>query len=331
MIAPMSRAFAEALERFATEAGVDLVRFKTGERKDDVLHRYLAAFSGDEGVLFVGKAQEKASVFGTEKRRDAQGKKYPWIIRSTAMVMHYCVYILDRDCGPLFLQFCTYFPYPAKLCLNGHEWLKRQATRRRLRFEPLDNGIRSAASPARVQALAEQVDAPTIDGVLRKWLARLPHPFTPAQQAAGSRYQLSILQAEFALTQVLDRPATGRALFEEIIREHLDVGRPDHVQLMFDRRVTRATPGRFRTRVLTEGVTPSLHVDYKSSRIKQYHTHQERMSEGVRIRRELGTAAAAGVLLMNLASPRGVRVGAPEMTSGQIAESNGPGHDEGIR
>src|SRR5262249_53613710 len=31
------------------------------------------------------------------------------------------------------------------------------------------------------------------------------------------------------------------------------------------------TPGRFRTRVLTEGVTPSLHIDYKRSRIKQYH------------------------------------------------------------
>jgi hypothetical protein len=33
----------------------------------------------------------------------------------------------------------------------------------------------------------------------------------------------------------------------------------------------RATPGRFRTRVLTDGVTPSLHIDYKHTRIKQYH------------------------------------------------------------
>ncbi|MEK6630263.1 MAG: hypothetical protein AABY89_05975, partial [Acidobacteriota bacterium] len=110
MIAPQSRAFAEAFERFAHEQGVDLVTFKRGQRKDDVLQRYLAAFTGDEGVLFVGKAQEKASVFRTEKRTDAQGKKYPWIIRSTAMVNHYYVYLLDRDLGPLFLKFCTYFP-----------------------------------------------------------------------------------------------------------------------------------------------------------------------------------------------------------------------------
>lgn len=167
--------------------------FKKGERKDDVLHRYLARFPGQEGVLFIGKAQEKAWVFRTEKRTDAQGKKYPWIIRSTAMVMHYYVYILDRDCGPLFLKFCTYFPYPAKLCLNGHEWLKQQLTRKHLRFETLDNGIRSAASPARVQAIADQFDAATIDTVFRKWLARVPHPFTAAQRAAGYRYQLSVL------------------------------------------------------------------------------------------------------------------------------------------
>jgi hypothetical protein len=80
-----------------------------------------------------------------------------------------------------------------------------------------------------------------------------------------------MLQAEFSLTQVLDRPLWGRVFFEEVIRENLDIGRPDQVQLIFDRRVTKRTPGRFRTRVLTEGVTPSLHIDYKHSRIKQYH------------------------------------------------------------
>jgi len=78
------------------------------------------------------------------------------------------------------------------------------------------------------------------------------------------------LQAEFSLTQVLDRPAAGRLFFEEIIRENLDIGRPSQVQLIFRRRVNTRTPGRFRTRVITEGVIPSLHVDYKSSRIKQY-------------------------------------------------------------
>jgi len=271
MVAPMSERFVKAIERFVETQGIDLVTFEKGQRKDDVAKQYLATFEGDEGVLFVGKAQEKASVFRTEKRRDAQGKTYPWIIRSTAMVNHYYVYILDRDFGPLFIKFCSYFPYPTKLCLNGHEWLKRQLTQRAIPFDPLDNGIHSSVAPARVQRIADTLDAAKLDAVFRKWLRRLPHPFAPAHRAAGYRYHLSILQAEFALTQVLDRPRTGRCFFEEVIRENLDLGRPDQMQLIFNRRVTRRTPGAFRTRVLTEGVVPSLHVQYKKSKVKQYH------------------------------------------------------------
>lgn len=104
---------------------------------------------------------------------------------------------------------------------------------------------------------------------MSKWLARLPHPFSREDRARGIRYDLSIIQAECALTQVFDRPLHGRVLFEEIMRENLDIGRPDHVQLIFGRRVIRRTPSRFRTRVITDGVTPSLHVDDKRSRIKQ--------------------------------------------------------------
>lgn len=274
MVAPMSRRFVDAITRFAETQGVDLIAFEKGQRKDDVAQKYLAEFDGEEGVLFIGKAQEKASVFRTEKRRDARGI-YPWIIRSTAMVNHYYVYILDRDFGPLFIKFCSYFPYPAKLCLNGHEWLKRQLTQRDVPFEPLDNGIRSTAAPTRVQRIADTLDAAKIDAVFRKWLRRLPHPFAAAHRAAGYRYQLSILQAEFSLTQVLDRPHTGRCFFEEVIRENLDLGRPDQMQLIFDRRVTRRTPGSFRTRVLTEGVVPSLHVQYKKSKVKQYHKENQ--------------------------------------------------------
>ena len=274
-VAPLSDAFVQAIASFVESERLDLVTFKKGQRKDDVAHEYLARFTGEEGVLFVGKAQEKASVFRTEKRRRPDGSRYPWIIRSTTPVNHYYIYLLDRDFGPLFIKFCTYFPYAVKVCLNGHEWLKRQLTQRGIAHEPLDNGIRSSEAPARVQEIANQLDAAKIDAVVRKWLRRLPHPFTAAHRAAGYRYQLSVLQAEFALTQVLDRPRTGRGFFEEVIRENLDIGRPDQMQLIFNRRVTRRTPGQFRTRILNEGVVPSLHVDYKKSRVKQYHKENQ--------------------------------------------------------
>jgi hypothetical protein len=126
-----------------------------------------------------------------------------------------------------------------------------------------------------LQRICDNLTGTKIDRFARKWLARLPHPFTAADRRAGFRYALSILQAEFSLTQVLDTPRAGRVFFDDVIRHNLDLGRPDRVGLIFDRKVrTRGrypTPGRFRTRVIIDGVTPSLHVDYKHSKIKQYH------------------------------------------------------------
>lgn len=272
LLAPISDTFIRAIDAFTGVHAIPVVTFARKQRKDDVAAEHLARFTQAEGVLFVGKAQEKTPVFRTQKRKNPKtGQSYPWIVRSTAMVNHYYFYCVDEDFGPFFLKFCSYFPYNAKLCLNGHEYLKRQLAKEGIAFEALDNGILSCDDPQRLQEIADGLSAAPIDALLRKWLARLPHPFTPADRSAGYCYDVSILQAEFSLTQVLDRPQTGRIFFEEVIGENLDLGRPDQVQLIFGRRVTRRTPGRFRTRVLTEGVTPTLHVDYKKSRIKQYH------------------------------------------------------------
>src|SRR5437870_3552319 len=272
LMAPISTAFVAAIEAFVAAQRVPLLTFEKGQRKDDVMAAHLARFTGDEGVMFVGKAQEKTPVFRTEKRRNPKtGAAYPWLVRSTAMVNHYYFYAVDRDFGPFFLKFCAYFPYNAKLYLNGHEYVKRQLAQRGIAYEALDNGVLSCAVPRQLQALCDGLSAAKIDALLRKWLRRLPHPFGARDRRAGYRYQCSILQAEFSLTQALDQPVTGRMFFEEVIRENLVLGRPDQVQLIFGRRVSKATPGRFRTRVITEGVIPSLHIDYKHSRIKQYH------------------------------------------------------------
>ncbi len=182
---------------------------------------------------------------------------------------------MDADFGPFFLKFSTYFPYTAKLCINGNEWAKRQAAKAGIGFEALDNGFAAVDDVHRLQQICDSFGSEHIEALLRKWLAILPNPFTPEDEAAGYRYELSILQAEFSLTQMLDRPVSGRIFFEQVLRDNLDIGRPDQVSLVFARRIIRKgrnqTPGRFRTRVITDGVVPSLHVDYKNAKIKQYH------------------------------------------------------------
>ncbi len=271
LMAPMTRRFVAAIKGYARQHRVEIVSFRRGERKDDRTREFLRQWRGGEGVLYIGKAQEKARVLRSRRRQSSSGVWYPWLTDSTAMVNHYYFYAFDDDFGPFFVKFCSYFPYNAKLCINGHEYLKRQLSKRGIRYESLDNGILHCSDPEAMQQLADSLDADRIDALLRKWLARLPHPFAARDRRQGIRYDLSILQAEFALTQVFDRPLQGRVFFEEVMRENLDMGRPEHVQLIFDRRITRRTPSAYRTRVITSGVTPSLHVDYKHSRIKQYY------------------------------------------------------------
>ena len=155
LMKPMSRSFVAKLEDFVARHAVPLVQFRKGQRKDDVMKEHLRRFRKEEGVVFVGKAQEKTPVFRTEKRRSPKtGLPYPWIVRSTAMVNHYYIYAVDRDFGPFFLKFCSYFPFNAKLCLNGHEYAKRQLGRERIAFEALDNGVLSCADPKRLQKSA---------------------------------------------------------------------------------------------------------------------------------------------------------------------------------
>lgn len=77
-------------------------------------------------------------------------------------------------------------------------------------------------------------------------------------------------QLELSDTRVFDRPETGRAWFEQTIKDQLALGRPDQVSIVFDRKITRATPGRFHTKVIQRGVQPQIQAHYKHSKIKQY-------------------------------------------------------------
>ena len=137
---------------------------------------------------------------------------------------------------------------------------KRQAAKAGIGFEALDNGFAAVADTEAVQAICDGLTEQKIDALLHKWLARIPHPYTPQDRAAGYRYAVSVLQAEFSLTQMLDQPVSGRVFFEQVIRDNLDLGRPDRVQLVFDRRIHRGrkrpTPSRFRS-----GDHPARHAE----------------------------------------------------------------------
>jgi hypothetical protein len=270
---PMHDRFTTAVEQFVTHHAIPVVHFEAGQDKDAIATAHRTRCPAREGVVMLGVAQEKMRAFKAHKRAGPGTKVTFDFSRQWVAVNQYYFYVHDRDWGPAFVKIGTYLPYPIKLCLNGHEWVKQQLRRQRLRFESLDNGFRSCPDPTGLQAVCDALGPADVQAFFDRWSHRLPWPVTPADRAAGYDHRLAINQLEVSLTQVFDRPVQGRHFFEAVIRENLDLGRPDRVKLVFPLRLTRATPPPafgYRTRVITDGVQPSLHVEYKHSHLKQY-------------------------------------------------------------
>jgi len=266
LLGQISERFREAVKALAARQRIPVYTFRHKEKKDDIANRLRRERGTRDGIVFIGVAQEKAKAFHGKKVNG----QFQFDRDKTVYVNHYYFYIDDKDFGPLFIKVCSYAPWGIKLCLNGHEWVKRQLAQKNIAYEALDNGFLSCADSRQLQEICDSLGPEEIDRVFRKWLRRIPLPLRTEDREAGYDWDLSMWQVEVSLTQIFDRPLRGREFFEEIIRDNLDLGRPDRVQLVFDRVVTKKTPGLFRTRVIQNGVHPSLHIEYKGFDLKQY-------------------------------------------------------------
>jgi hypothetical protein len=262
-------AYRQAVKDFAQENGIPMIKFDPGQRKDEVAAAYREEFSEAEGGVFIGVAQERSKSFKAQKKLKGQYVVFEWS-RQSVSVNHYYFYLQDANFGPAFIKVCSYVPYAIKVCLNGHEWAKQQLHQAGIGFETLDNGFLSCADPERLQAICDQLGPEQIQAFFDKWLEQLPMPLDAKDRAAGYRHQLTVWQLEVSRPQVFDDPLRGREFFEAVIKENLDLGRPDRVQLVFDRKIIGATPGRFQTRIIEDGVNPSLYINYKKAVLKQY-------------------------------------------------------------
>lgn len=271
------------LDHFVTESGLSVVRFRPGESKELAARPYqlAAGAEGRTGVVLVGKAQERIKAWAgytDSNPLGSAGHPHFSFTRQSRVPDHWYFYLWDDDWGPAFIKLCSYAPYPLWVMANGHEWAKRQLAAQGIEFSELDNGLWRVADPETAHRVCASLGAGHLRSLIDRWLPVLPSPLTPADKRAGFSWSFSLRQLELSDTAVFDRPQIGRAWFEAAIRDHLDVGRPDNVSIVFDRRVVtrgkRATPGRFATRVITSGTQPQIQVHYRSSKAKAYFKEQ---------------------------------------------------------
>ena len=286
---PIGEKFRKDIRDWAQANGIPVIRFTAGQRKAEVMAPYLeaAAAAGRSQVVAVGCAQEFQLVWTARKRdTDPGGCPQFSFTKEQRRVSVFYIYIFDERMGPGFIKICTYFPYPVKAWVNGHEWAKRQALAAGIGFTALSNGFASCADPAALQAICDRFGPGTVQVWFERWMARLPLPLTSADRDAGYWWELSMRQTETSRTLVFDDDVHARAFFEALLCENMDLGRPENVELLFRRgqRLGRPTlppaGGGFKTKIDRYCDLVTLNVFYRNSRLKQY------LKDGVALRIE---------------------------------------------
>ena len=276
---PIGEKFRRDIKDWAQANGIPLIRFKAGERKADVMAPYLdaAAAAGRSQVAAIGCAQEFQLVW-TARKRDTDPGMCPQFsfTKEKRRVSVFYVYIWDTTMGSGFIKICTYFPYPVKAWVNGHEWAKRQALAAGIGFTALSNGFASCDDPAGLQDICDRFGPGTVQVWFERWMAQIPLPLDDADRDAGYWWELSMRQIETSRTLVFDDDCHARAFFEALLCENMDLGRPENVELLFRRgqRLGRPTipppGGGFKTKIDRYCNLVTLNVFYKNSRLKQY-------------------------------------------------------------
>jgi hypothetical protein len=247
-------------------------RSRWDDRKLDHVRPYLdqAERDGRFGVVAIVSCQEFQHVFSARNRATKPGAVWFEFFKERRRVGTFYFYVLDREFGPGFVKICTYFPYPAQVWVNGHEWSKRQAQRAGIEFAALSNGFAACADPDRLQAICDALGPDDVQAFFERSISQIPTPLTTADRAAGYWWELSLRQVEVSRTLVLDDPRRARAFFEALVSDNVGVGRPEEVSVVFARHLRTATPGQFQTRVFTAGTDVRIDFRYRNSRVKQY-------------------------------------------------------------
>jgi hypothetical protein len=277
VIEKIGNRFRRDVDAYAKTRGIPVLhlnkpdRSRWDDRKLDHVRPYLdrAETAGRHGVVAIVATQEFQWVFSATKKTKGNAVWFDWA-KSERRVGTYYFYVLDREFGPGFIKICTYFPYPAKVWLNGHEWAKRQARRERLRFDALSNGFAACPNPVKLQAICDRLGPAEVQGFFDRWVTSIPTPFTPADRDAGYWWELSMRQVEVSRTLVFDDPRRARSFFESLVADNVGIGRPDQVAMVFARQVRKTTKEPFRGRIFSPGTEVKMDFAYKHSRVKQY-------------------------------------------------------------
>jgi hypothetical protein len=254
------------VQALAEQQHVEILMPPKGIRREEWVEPYYEQLQGQTGIAVILKARENARVAVSFPR---QGDHVELLNR---FVQQYYFYLQDRDFGRMFVRVCPYFPFSARICLNGHEWRAGRLREEGIAFEQCANAFLAWEAPARLQELADRFSAADIEACGHRWLAQLVPFFTDRERRhQGFGYRLFVSQVEYCTNLIFERRAALDRLHERLLDLNRSIGHPDKIAMIFGRRITKHTDAGLKTQVLDHDLgLPVIRSESKSSSIKQY-------------------------------------------------------------
>lgn len=254
------------VEALGDRWNVPIVEPPKGVRREEWVEPYFQ-HRQEPGLAVILKSREAARVAVS---RATQGQ--PHIEMQPRFVWQYYFYLRDNDFGRMFVRVCPYFPFNARLCLNGHQWLACHMRREGIEFRQCGNAFLTCSAPIRLQAMSDQFTAHHVETCGLRWLAILVPFFNDRERRReGFAHRMYMSQMEYCTNVIFHRRASLDRMMERLLDLNRTIGRPDTLSVIFGKRISRRSVAGLKTQISDPHFcNPSIRSHYKRGSIKQY-------------------------------------------------------------
>jgi hypothetical protein len=251
------------LQHEAAARGVDIVDVDKGTRREDLVRPYYERLAGQPGLAVILRCREP------ERIAVSYAKRGDFVDLTRRWVGLYYFYLQHPQCGRIFLRVCPYFPFNARLWLNGHDWLAARLSAEGIAFRRSDNAFTACAAPGRLQELADAFGpddiAAAVGPLVHEFVPRLRQPDWPPYL----QHRWFLTQVEYCHNLVFREGFNLARFFQRLLDHNRWLGRPDKVATIFRRRAFRPRTTESRVKVSMLG-TPVILTGFDWTSIKQY-------------------------------------------------------------
>jgi hypothetical protein len=195
----------------AQQAGAPYQYLQGKHSKEKLIDQIACQQGHRDGLVAVLCCQETCR---TVKLRYGQGKPRLSFAPRPQRVLYY--YFLDPEFGRMHIRIQTWFPFTIQIYVNGHEWLSRQLTRRKLGFVQEDNAFTQLDDPDAAQREADRFLHLAWQHRLNKW-ACLVNPLLQHEWLRGMKYRWVIDQLEYSTDILFRSPEALSELYRRLL------------------------------------------------------------------------------------------------------------------